>query len=104
MTLPDPATIDDDPDYSDSTEDLTRRMRHLTKSLQKFWKRWKREYLLELREHHRTQLSKEEDHTPVRGEVVRVYDEGHPRGLWRLERVRTLSKELMVWSAGSVSR
>ena len=54
LTLPDPPPPDEDPDYdsSDSTEGLTRRMRHLTKALQKFWKRWKQEYLLELREHH----------------------------------------------------
>ena len=91
LSLPDPDTPNDDPDFSsDSAACLTRRMHHLTKSLQQFWRRWKREYLLELREHHRTQLSRGETRIPEVGEVVTVYDEGHPRGLWRLGRVECL--------------
>lgn len=35
-------------------EDLTRRMGHLVETCAKFWRRWKREYLQELREHHRS--------------------------------------------------
>ena len=51
LTLPDP-TIPDDSDYT--PENLTRRMSHLAKTLGRFWKRWKREYLLEFREFHRS--------------------------------------------------
>lgn len=50
LTLPDP-TIPDDPDYS--PEGMTRRMSHLSRVLKHFWNRWKKEYLLELREFHR---------------------------------------------------
>jgi hypothetical protein len=51
LTLPD-LTIPDDSDYT--PENITRRMSHLSKTLGRFWKRWKREYLLELREFHRS--------------------------------------------------
>ena len=77
MTLPDPS-IPEDPDYSPKA--FTRQMNHLAKTLRRFWKRWKREYLLKLRG-----IS----HTLEKGEVVTVYD-GHPRGLWKLGRIEYL--------------
>lgn len=87
LTLPDPS-LPADPDYCEHAGGVTRRMNHLTKTLQKFWKRWKKEYLLELREFHRTHRVQGGVACDVRkGEVVTVYDEGHPRGLWRLGRV-----------------
>ena len=89
MTLPDPS-VSDDSGYSDSAGDLSHRMSHLTRVLQKFWKHWKKEYLSELREFHHTQFERGIAHTVERGEVVTVYDEGHPRGLWRLGRVEDL--------------
>ena len=89
MTLPDPS-VSDDSDYSDAAGDLSHRMSHLTRVLQKFWKHWKKEYLSELREFHHTQFERGIAHTVERGEVVTVYDEGHPRGLWRLGRVEDL--------------
>ena len=55
LTLPD-LSISDDPDYS--PEGLTRRMSHLSRTLQHFWNCWKKEYLLELREFHRTREDK----------------------------------------------
>ena len=88
MTLPDPS-VPDDPDYS--TASLNRRMSHLAKTLGRFWKRWKKEYLLELREFHRTRVQEGGNtYTIEKGEVVTVYDEGHPRGLWRLGRIEDL--------------
>ena len=69
---------------------ITRRMSHLSKTLGRFWKRWKREYLLELREFHRSRARGGVPYTLQKGEVVTVYDEGHPRGLWRLGRIEDL--------------
>ena len=80
LTLPD-HTIPDDSDYT--PENITCRMSHLSKTLGRFWKCWKREYLLELREFHRSRARGGVLYTLPR-EVVTVYDEGHPRGLWRL--------------------
>ena len=55
LSLPEPA-MGEDPDdhtYQPTRERLTRRMKHLAELQHKFWTRWKREYLQELREHHR---------------------------------------------------
>ena len=88
LSLPDPS-LSDDPSYSESTvEGLTRRMRHLIKTSEKFWKRWKKEYLLELRESHRTHRTDKGVVSPVRvGEIVTIHEEGRPRGLWRLGKI-----------------
>ena len=89
LTLPDatvPVGVDDD--YT--PENLTRRATHLAKTLEKFWKRWKREYLLELREFHRTAGHGGASHALQPGEVVTIYDDNHQRGMWRLGRIEEL--------------
>ena len=53
LTLPD-GTVSQDVDDEHTPGNLTRRGAHLAKTLTNFWKRWKQEYLLELREFHRT--------------------------------------------------
>ena len=72
-------------DYS--PEKLTRRANHIAKSLERFWKWWKLEYLLELREFHRR---REATLALQPGELVTVYDESHPRGMCRLGRIEEL--------------
>ena len=87
LSLPDPP-LSDDPDYGASANDLSRRMKHLLKTSERFWKRWKKEYLLELREFHRTsRISKGVKETVQEGQIITVYDEGQPRGLWRVGRI-----------------
>ena len=87
LSLPDP-TLSNDPDYDEPANVLGRRMKHLLKTSEKFWKRWKKEFLLELREFHRTyQTSKGVKDVVQEGQVVTVYDEGQPRGLWRVGRI-----------------
>ena len=55
LSMPDPFITLDQNDYTPkvSSDDLARRLRHLNKVLTDFWKRWRTEYLLELREAHR---------------------------------------------------
>ena len=77
MSLPD-TSVPDDPDYTSTPEALTHRMKHLLKTLTRFWNRWKKEYLLELREFHRTRTQGGINYNVTKGEVVTVYDEGHP--------------------------
>ena len=55
-----------------------------------FWNRWKKEYLLELREFHRSCEKHGSTYIVQRGDIVTVYDEGHPRGLWRLGKIEDL--------------
>ena len=65
---------------------LTRRMKHLDKSLNQFWKRWRLDCLAELRECHRYQKTGQEKNlvSPSVGEVVLVRDLDHLKGLWKL--------------------
>ena len=74
-----------DPDYDLDQSEMFRRAQHLRIVLSKFWRRWKREYLLELREHHRTRcVTRGSDAELQVGAVVTVFDDSHPRGMWRL--------------------
>ena len=51
FSLPDGLVTDDEFDVS--PEHLTKRMLFLNKVVNNFWKRWEKEYLLELRDAHR---------------------------------------------------
>ena len=72
LSLPDSALhygIDEDVEFTQ--EALTRRMDHLNKTLNHFWKRWKMEYLLELRESHRYGPKTDpKNNSPSEGDVV----------------------------------
>ena len=57
--------------------------------LQRFWKRWRHEYLTSLREYHRS--SGDNKQTIKRGDVVLVHDDG-PRSSRRLAVVEDLIK------------
>lgn len=80
----------DDEDFEVSDESLQRRVRHLNAVLNHFWKQWRREYLLELRDAHR-QRPGTQTTTPVKiGDVVVVHEEGCPRGFWKVAKVERL--------------
>ena len=77
-SLPDHTQYEQEPneDFKTSPEILTRRMRFLNNVLQKFWKQWKREYLLEPRNKHRGKGHLSKDHGTVsKGDVVVVRDD-----------------------------
>ena len=84
MTLPHYFAFTNSEDYSpdSSRPTLTKCLRYLSTVLEHFWNRWKKEYLLELRDSHQHYLTK--DTSPIAvGDVVVVYDEA-PRGIWKL--------------------
>ena len=93
LSLPDLMSNEDENNYGASVTsgDLTRRMKHLSKTLNDFWRRWRTEYLLELREAHRHLRDPKGVDDPIAaGDVVVVHDENLPRGLWKLSKVEKL--------------
>ena len=66
-------------------------MKHLASIINHFWKRWRSEYLNELRESHRYMAKKTSHPSHVtKGDVVIVHNEALPRGLWKLGRIQEL--------------
>ena len=69
----------------------TARLEHIQRLLKHFWKRWRNEYLVALRDVHRFAF------TPggrgriiTQGDIVLVHDESYPRTYWKLGRVEKL--------------
>ncbi len=85
-SVPDP----NDEDFEINASQLTKRMKHLANLIDHFWKRWRLEYLSELRERHQYQAKKNPTSVPniKKGDIVIVHDESLPRGLWKLGRVQ----------------
>ena len=65
---------------------LNKRMVYFDNLLNQFWKRWQSEYLSELRECHRHQISKHNPNSksPSIGDVVLVFDQDQPQGQWKV--------------------
>ncbi len=81
----------DDEDFVIDSSQLTRRMQHFNNTMNHFWRRWRTEYLQELRESHRQSMKKSPSHPQVAvGDVVIVHDDGLPRGLWKLGRIERI--------------
>uniref|UniRef100_A0A1X7SFL0 DUF5641 domain-containing protein n=1 Tax=Amphimedon queenslandica TaxID=400682 RepID=A0A1X7SFL0_AMPQE len=79
-------------------------MKYLNFTLDQFWMRWKKEYLLELREGHRyhsTGVCGEQINV---GDVVVVYDSDKHRGFWKLGVVEQLIVGRDNESRGAVVR
>ena len=91
MSLPDTCTGDlTDPDFELPSTELSKRMNHLSNAMNHFWRRWRDEYLVNLRDSHR-HSAKDTVPTPIAvGDIVVVHDEDLPRGFWKLARVEGL--------------
>ena len=88
MSLPDgPYHTDMDDIVGTSHSDLTKRLIHLNNVLEHFWKRWRKEYLLELRDSHRHVKLRPNGSTISIGSVVLVHDADRPRGFWKIAKV-----------------
>ena len=95
---------DSDDDLDLSHEALGRRMKHLNKTLDHFWKRWRLEYLIQLREcHHYDKGTNVSEKIHV-GDIVLVHDEHHPRGFWKLAKVEKLIEGSDGHARGAVIR
>ena len=92
MSLPDRVYRDNLDDDVVDTALYNRRAQHLSRTLDRFWLRWKNESLLELREAHRySHGNSDSSHASV-GDIVVVRTEGQPRGFWKVAKVeRTIA-------------
>ena len=93
LTLQAPATCEEDPEFGsgDIKADLTRRMRHLNRVMECFWRRWRSEYLAGLREYHAYGARVKPARSKVAaGDVVLIYDADQPRTMWRMGTVESL--------------
>lgn len=74
----------------------TRRARYLCRTINQFWQRWRKEYLVGLREMHCCQI-KRRSHAPKIsvGDVVIIHND-QPRAMWKLGIV----EELLVGADG----
>ena len=92
LSLPDNLLHEqEDSDYYTTPEVLTRRMKFLHRILDRFWRRWREEYLLELRNQHSLYVKKTGREIAV-GDVVVVHSDSERRGFWRLGLVEQLIK------------
>ena len=99
LSLPDSFCYGEESEDIDITSSaLTKRMKHLNSTLERFWRRWTSEYLLELREAHRYSKGSRNSSIPAVGDIVLVHDEDKPRGFWKLSRIM----ELIVGSDGKI--
>ena len=92
LNLPDLCSEgDEDHDFEVTPTVLTKRLKYLSTVLDKFWRRWRNEYLLELRDSHRyTSGNSSADQSVSVGDIVVVHSDDKPRGFWKLARVKDL--------------
>ena len=92
LSLPDAAFYhggNSDMDFSEMSQgDLNTRMKHLNVTLNHFWKRWRGEYLLQLREYHSHDKRSKGKEQRFNGEVVLLRSDNKLRGFWKLARVQ----------------
>ena len=69
---------------------LNKRMKHFSMILNHFWRRWKKEYLLSLRECHRYSKGASVKRALWPGDIVVMCGDGSRRGFWRLARIDQL--------------
>ena len=72
---------------STTATELSKRQKHLDLVLKHFWNRWRREYLSELREHHRGKKISQ-SRVIRKGDVVCVHENNVPRQRWKLGTVQ----------------
>ena len=83
-SLPESPKVDDD-------IGCTRRYRYVNERLQHFWKRWRREYLTDLRENLDCN-AKRTVKEPKVGDVVIVYEDRVKRNRWKMAVIENLIK------------
>ena len=78
----------DRPRFNPDYQEMQNRESHLEMVLKHFWNRWRKEYLTELREHHRC-VGRRGKSVQV-GDMVCVYEDKMPRQRWKVGKVTRL--------------
>ena len=72
------------------TKSLTKEFRLIQQVVEEFWKRWTKEYLLELRTYHQVRQPYGGETRCRFGDVVLLQEEVRPRHMWKMGRVVVL--------------
>ena len=92
-------------DVEFTPEALTRRMDYLNTTLNHFWKQWKTEYLLELRESHRYGQRVDSSGSSLSEDnVVLMHSDSKLRGFWKLAKIHQLIKGHDGFVRGAIVR
>ena len=84
-----PDEVRDEDSDSETEGKLLKRFRYLAKKKKHYWNRWSSEYLVDLREHHKVSIRKDETKVKV-GDVVLVEEDNKKRGQWKMGVVEQL--------------
>ena len=87
LSLPDSSYYEremGDETFMTTPEVLSKRMVLLNRLMQKFWQRWKSEYLLELRNSHKAEKGTPKREMIAEGDVVLVHDDLVKRSFWKI--------------------
>ena len=88
-----PQEDDGDGGYGEQEDVARRRQRYLNKVLDNYWRRWKRECLVDLREYHRLEIKKSHLSEISEGDIVSIEDENRKkRATWKLGKVEAAKK------------
>ena len=89
MDVPEPHCPEPD-EFEVNCDTITKRARHLRTTINQFWQRWRKEYLVGLREMH--SQCKKNSHAPriAVGDIVVIHSDDQPRAMWKLGKVEEL--------------
>ena len=90
-----------DTEFELTPNSISRRVKYLNNVLNQFWRRWRNEYLLELRNTHRHNQGSSDEVEIAIGDLVLVHDESQPRGFWRLAKVEDTITGKDGWVRGA---
>ena len=68
---------------------ISKRVKFIDGVINDYWERWRREYVLALRQHQRTKKQSSAQ-TPNTNDIVLVYEEKQPRQQWKVGRILEL--------------
>ncbi|CAB4021198.1 Hypothetical predicted protein [Paramuricea clavata] len=91
LNLPDGVVREENFDGESGKEAVQRRATYVAKKIQHFWQRWKREYLVDIREFHRPKKGNISTSPVQVGDIASLRDESQlQRGLWSMGKVERL--------------